>query len=297
MKTLVYGSINIDMTYHIDHIVREGETITATSFSMGAGGKGANQAAALAKAGADVFLAGRTGSDACFIMDKLKGFKVDTSLVKVDEGPRSGKALIQVDKAGRNSIIVLPAANREQSDDDITHALGVFSKGDWLVLQNEVNGLAGLISMAKAKGMHVCINPSPLDEMIKELPLQDCDMIFVNEEEGAMLAGKGLGATTDEVIGALKAEYPGQVVILTLGKKGACHISREGVFFQDIIDYPVVDTTGAGDSFLGFYLASHQRGLAVEDCLYYASKASGIAVSRPGAMDAMPFREEVFPKD
>lgn len=294
MKTLVYGSINMDMTYHIDHIVREGETITASSFSIGAGGKGANQAAALAKAGADVFLAGRTGSDAGFIIDKLKGFNVDTSLVKVEKGPNSGKAIIQVDKAGRNSIIVLPAANRAQSQEDMDRAFEAFSSGDWLVLQNEVNGLPGLISRAKAKDMRVCINPSPLDERIRGLPLHECDMVFVNEEEGAMLAGMALETPVAEVIDAIRHKYPGQVVILTLGKKGACHISREGVYFQDIIDYPVVDTTGAGDSFLGFYLASHQRGLPVEDCLYYASKASGIAVSRPGAMDAMPFKEEVF---
>lgn len=294
MKVLNYGSLNVDITYHVEHIVREGETVSSLAVETNAGGKGANQSAALAKAGIGVFHAGKVGRDGVFISKLLSGYGADTGFITVTDDQESGKAVIQVDGKGKNCIILYPGNNRKNSRSEMDGILSSFAEGDFLILQNEINDVGYLMEKAHGKGMRICINPSPMDDAALSLPLHLADLIFVNEIEGACLAGLGSEAGYGQIASALGKRFPGAAVLLTVGKHGAYYISGDNVVHQDIIDYPVVDTTAAGDTFMGFFIASMLKGLAAGECLFYASQASGMAVSRKGAMQSIPFADEVF---
>ena len=294
MRILCYGSLNIDMVFKVPHFVEAGETLSSSSMTRSAGGKGANQAAALAKAGCETYMAGKVGRDGRFLVDILEGFSVNCANVLVTDNP-SGQAIIQLSDSNQNAIILLPGENRNIAREEIDSVLAKFSAGDWIVLQNEINLIGYIMEKAAEKGMRICFNPAPFDDAISSLPLSLVDLLIVNEIEGAGLAGcKG---SYEEIIGKLSELYPGQEIIMTAGSKGAYYRGREGFIYQPIIDYPVVDTTAAGDTFIGYYLASCIRGLSVKESLYYASKASGIAVSRPGAMQSVPVKDEIFTEE
>ena len=297
MRFLVLGSINIDMTFKVDHIVRGGETLSSDGLSVNAGGKGANQAAALGKAGMEVYFAGKMGTDGEWILDMLRSFGVDTSLSISSDDIHTGQALIQVDKAGQNCILLNAGGNKEFTRSDIDKILGHFSKGDTIILQNEINEVAYAMERASAAGLAVILNPSPFDSAKSTLPLQLADTLFVNEVESASLAGVPVPADDEgfrTVMDILGNMYSDTRIILTAGKNGAyCFEKNRKVSFAPIVDYPVVDTTGAGDTFCGYFLAAEAAGKDAEEALCIASKAAGIAVSRSGAMQAMPWAGEV----
>jgi ribokinase len=293
MKVLVYGSLNIDLIFSVDHIVRPGETISSGSLTRGAGGKGANQAAALAKAGMRVYLAGKIGADGRFLLDLLQSYGVNTSYVSEYEGA-TGQALIQVDAKGQNSIVLFSGGNGEVSFDEIENALGNFEPGDYLLLQNEIVHIPEIMRQAKKRGLKIHLNPSPYDEKIETLPLAVVDVFFVNEIEGASLAELPPSAPLPDMINRLVQRFPSAEIILTAGKQGAYYGSGTIRLKGDIVDLPVVDTTGAGDTFTGYFIAARARGFPVEQSLAAACKAASIAVSRPGAMESVPRADEVF---
>lgn len=288
---LNYGSLNIDYTYRVPHIVVPGETLQSLSLERNAGGKGANQSAAAAKAGLEVFHAGKLGKDGLFLKELLDSYGVDTSFITVTDGA-SGNAIIQVDEEGQNSIVLYAGTNQQITSEEIDAALSAFSKYDLLLLQNEINGIAELIDKAYDKGMKIIFNPAPFSPDILSLPLSKVSIFIVNEIEGAGLSG--VKGSYEEILEALVSDYPEAEIILTCGKHGALYGYKDKREKGDIIDYPVVDTTGAGDTFIGYYIASREMGLSVSAALKYACKASSIAISRPGAMAAVPSLEEVF---
>lgn len=297
MKVLVYGSINIDLIFTVDHIVVPGETIASTGLVKSAGGKGANQAAALAKAGMEVYMAGKIGQDGEFLLTLLESYGVNSRHVVRYEGA-TGQALIQVDKNGQNSIVLYPGGNERITREEILVALSGFGPGDIIVLQNEIVNTDFAVKEAKRRGLMVCLNPSPYNEKIEKLPLDGVDIFFVNEIEAAALArcqgGAETGSSPPEIVDRLAALFPKSEIILTAGKDGA-YYGRGSVRAKgDIVDLPVVDTTGAGDTFTGYYLAARTRNYSVEDALNLACKAASVAVSRMGAMEAIPFGTEVF---
>ena len=297
MRFLVLGSVNIDMTYSLDHIVSPGETTTACSLQTGAGGKGANQAAALGKAGSDVFFAGKAGEDGRWVLDKLSGYGVDVSLTVVSPSVMTGQAMIQLDRNGQNSIILSPGGNRSFTESEIESILSGFGKGDAVILQNEVNHLSFMIEKARERGMTVCLNPSPYDSIIETLPLDEVDMFFVNEIEAGELAGLSARPRTDEefrkAAEVLMERFPSASFVITAGRHGAYYAKGGESWFSPIVDLPAVDTTGAGDTFSGYFLASLYGGLSPKEALDKASRASALTVSRSGAMDSMPTMEEV----
>ncbi len=293
MKFLNYGSINIDLVFTVDHVVEPGETLSSSSFFRGAGGKGANQSAALAKAGAQVMHAGKIGSDGQFLVDILSGYGVDTSLIRLYEGA-TGQALIQLDKHKQNAIVLYGGGNLQITEEEIDESLALFEEGDMLVLQNEIVHTAYLIEHAKDRGMKVCLNTAPFDQTICNLPLHLVDILVVNEIEGAALANTGYEASFTEVLEALVQGYPESEIVLTVGKGGAYYGYREARFHEPIYDIPVADTTAAGDTFIGYFLASRAFGHTNREALRYASKASALAVSRVGAMESIPLGREVF---
>ncbi|MDR0551800.1 MAG: ribokinase [Spirochaetaceae bacterium] len=298
MKTLVFGSLNIDLIFSVDHIVKGGETISCSSFKRSAGGKGANQAAALAKAGLSVWMAGTIGADGRFLTRLLESYGVDTELVNEYEGA-SGQALIQLDKTGQNSIVLYEGGNGAISEAQIERALSRFEAGDMVVLQNEIRHTALIMKKAKERGLRIALNPSPFDERIETLPLANADILFVNEIEGAALAnfkeaGEGEGADFNAVLDALMRRFPHTEIILTAGKHGAYYGFKNVREFAPIVQCPVVDTTGAGDTFLGYFLAARARNLTAEHALSVACKAAALAVSRAGAMEAIPQADEIW---
>lgn len=292
-KVLVYGSVNIDIVYSVSHIVLPGETISSQAIERNAGGKGANQSAALAKAGLETFLAGKVGADGAWILELLNSYGVNTSLVTVSDG-MTGNAMIQRSADGQNSIVLSAGTNHEITDSEIDEVLGHLGSGDILVLQNEINNLDRIIRAASEKGMFICLNPAPFDASVLSLPLMLVDLIVVNELEGASLALLPADSEYNLIMDSLRSKYPEKDILMTCGRHGAYYCLGEERIYSPIVEAKVVDTTAAGDTFIGYFLAARQDGLPVSRALEIASRASSITVSRKGAMDSVPVRGEVF---
>ncbi len=289
MAILNFGSLNIDRVYAVDHFVRPAETLASLNLETFVGGKGLNQSIALARAGAKVYHAGKVGSDGSILVDKLRQSGVDVSHVDHTFGP-SGHAIIQVDKSGQNSILLFGGANQEITEHDVDIILADFSDKDLLLLQNEISSMPYLLKEAKKKGMGVALNPSPMTEELRRADLSAVTMFILNELEGKELSGQ---QQPEKICDALLAKYPDSTVVLTLGSKGAMCANRRGRWRNGIYKVDVVDTTAAGDTFTGYFLAALEEGLSAQKALTLAGKASAIAVGRPGAADSIPLREEV----
>ena len=293
MKILVYGSLNIDLVFTVDHIVKPGETIASAALERSAGGKGANQAAALAKAGMEVFMAGKIGGDGRFLLELLGSYGVNTERVVIYPGA-TGQALIQLDRNGQNSIILYAGGNGEIQKHEIDGALESFGPGDAVLLQNEIPHTDAIMEKAKKRGMKIFLNPSPYDEKIGKLPLDMVDVFFVNEIEAAALTSLNEGTPPPLILDHLTGRFPAAEIILTAGKDGAYYGFGKAREKGEIIDLPVADTTGAGDTFTGYFIAAREKQFSVAEALGLACKAASIAVSRKGAMQSMPFKDEVF---
>lgn len=289
MKVLNFGSLNLDMVYRMEHMVRKGETLAAERLDKFPGGKGLNQSVALARAGANVFHAGNIGPDGEMLTDILKEGGVNTLYVHTVEEP-TGHAVIQVDKAGDNSIMLYAGANGAVTSRQIDTVLQGFEKGDWLVLQNEINMLGEIMDKAYAKGMRIALNPSPISPVIRSLPLEKVSIFMLNEIEGQEMTGK---QEPKEILDALLQAYPGAAVVLTLGSKGSVYADAEQRLYQDIYKVKAVDTTAAGDTFTGFFISVLLETGNPQEALDTAAKASALAVSRKGAAPSIPVMEEV----
>ncbi len=296
MKILVYGSLNIDSTFVVDHITVPGETQASQGLRKAAGGKGANQAVAVAKAlgkgRTKVYFAGKVGSDGDWALEKLRGYGVDTSYVMHTESG-TGQAIIQLDKEGQNSILLFGGGNLENTAEEMDRVLSDFGSDDILVMNAEISNLDHLMEKALERGMRVCVNPSPITADLLRLPLGKASMLVLNEIEGARLAKSKEGATFIEILTKLVKKFPMTEILLTIGKFGAYYGYKDIVEHSAAFDADVVDTTCAGDTFMGYYLASRCSGKKVRTSLETACKASSITVSRQGAMDSIPFCEEV----
>ena len=290
MKILNFGSLNLDLVYQMPHFVRAGETLSSTAFSRNVGGKGLNQSVALAKAGAQVFHAGLVGEDGDMLRSFLQENGVDVRFVRTVDVP-SGHAVIQVEPAGNNCIFLYGGANQCVTESFIREALEPFEAGDFLILQNEINDIGRIISLAADKGMQVVLNPSPIADNLKSLPLDRVSWFILNEIEGAELSGK---QDAGDVLEALTALYPHAHIVLTLGSEGSVYAGEGRRVRQSAYTVKAVDTTAAGDTFTGFFFAAMAEGVDVEEALRRASKASSISVTRPGAAASIPTLAEVL---
>lgn len=290
MKVLVFGSANIDRTYAVEHFVNAGETLSAEKMDLFCGGKGFNQAIAFARAGGKVYFAGAIGEDGILLYNTLKENDVNVDYLKRNPGP-SGHAVIQVTPDGQNNIIILAGANGTVTEDDVDQVLSGFSKGDLVVLQNEISCVGYIITEAKARGMIVALNPSPFNEKIKEYNLASVDYLLVNEIEGLLLTGC---SEPEKMITAIHEKYPNANIVLTLGSEGSVFLSKDGKILKSgIYKTDVVDTTAAGDTFTGFFLLEAVTSGDIQAALKTASIASGISVSRKGASTSIPCINEV----
>jgi len=290
MRILNFGSTNIDIVFSVDHIVKPGETLGSSSLTRSTGGKGANQSVAVAKAGQhEIFHAGRIGPDGLWIKDKLQQMGVRTDFVFDGETP-TGQALIQVASDGQNSIVLYAGANKEFTDVGIDEILANFSKGDWVMLQNEINNLAHIIESAYSRGLPICFNPAPFDNSVNDLPLEHIALFVLNEVEAEGLSGVSDPEASMDI---LTEKFPESEIIITLGGAGVRYGKgkdiRHGFGTWNV---PVVDTTAAGDTFIGCYIANIAKGATVPEALHIASAASSVTVMRNGAMDSIPTPDE-----
>lgn len=290
MKLLVFGSLNIDHTYQVQHLVREGETLSSSVYTKNEGGKGFNQAVALAKAGLPVCFAGAIGADGTFLKDYLQELNIDVSNIQVLDVP-TGHAIIQVDAAGSNSIILYGGSNHAITEEQIDYVLSQFDGGDYILLQNEISLGEKILRKAHSKGIHIILNPSPISSDLLAWPLDMVDWLILNEIEGTDLSGKD---DPDEIVTTLMQRFGIPHIVLTLGEKGAMFSSATSRIQQPAIPTTVVDTTAAGDTFTGYFFASILSGKEPAEALRIAATASSLAISKKGAAKSIPWAKDVL---
>jgi len=289
MKVLNFGSLNLDYTYQVPHIVREGETISSNDVQMHLGGKGFNQSVALARAGVPVYHAGLVGEEGLDFYDACEECGIKTDYIKTVTG-RCGHTIIQVDDDGQNSIVLFGGANQKNTKEYVDEVLKNFETGDILLLQNEVNELPYIIDQAFAKGMTIVLNPSPMNEIIDECDLGKVSIFVLNETEGQQLTGQ---TTPTTIVAAMEASFANAKIVLTLGKGGSIFHHGDEELYQAAFDVNTVDTTAAGDTFTGFLIAGILKKQPMRDVLVNASKAAALAVQKQGAAQSIPFMSEV----
>lgn len=293
MKAVCIGSCNIDYTYKVDHFIRPGETDESVELVVGCGGKGLNQSIALAQSGVETFHGGLIGEEGKFLIDKLKSKNVNTSYMRFGEGS-TGHAIIQVDQKGQNCILLFGGTNKQFTTDFIDEILADFDPGDLVVLQNEINHIPYIIESAASKGLRVVFNAAPYRDEIRKYPLEKVSWLVVNEVEGAGLAGV---EDPDRIMECLRLRYPDTGILLTLGKEGCLYRSETENIRMPACKVQVVDTTAAGDTFIGFFIRGIIQGSKAEESLKLATVASSIAITKPGAADSVPEYQQVIDSD
>lgn len=292
MKIINFGSLNIDKVYNVEDFVQPGQTIQALGHSINPGGKGLNQSLAAARAGADVLHGGAIGKDGLFMKELLEKAGADTSCLQILDAP-SGEAIIEVTAKGQNRIIVNGGTNRMITEDYILKVLKKSHPGDFVLLQNEMNLPDRIIRLSHEKGCRVVFNLSPALEDMSSLPLNLVDIFMVNEIEAAQLAGVKESTQFEEILNILSRKYPKAAIVMTLGQAGVLYSDHKKRCSHPVFSVKAVDTTAAGDTFCGYFLAALCANKSVENALKEASAASAIAVSRPGAGPSIPVLSEV----
>lgn len=292
----VFGSINMDLIANTDRLPGPGETVTGSKFTTAPGGKGANQALAARRAGADVKMAGAVGSDnfAQMSLELLQSAGTDLSLVKTIDGA-TGTALILVGGDGENMIAVVAGANGEVSSQDARNLLDQMKKDDSILLQMEIDHQAvqTALECARKQGVRSILNIAPMtSEAIELAPL--ADIIVANETEFDLLIGKGT-LSDDLRLSEMKqyAQNTQRSVVITLGGAGVI-AQHEGQFYQAKgLKIEPVDTVGAGDTFCGYLTHGIDSGLDFQDALRLAAVAGSLACLKSGAQPAIPTADDV----
>jgi ribokinase len=287
MKVLNWGSLNIDHVYEVDHLVAPGETLASLGYSRFSGGKGANQSIALALAGACVSHAGHIGQDGVWIRDKLEALGVDTRHIGVVDGP-TGHAVIQVARDGQNSIIIHGGANRHPVT--VGPVMDGFGAADYLLVQNEIEGVGEVIRAAAERNMVIVFNPAPADIRVHSYPLDLVDYFVLNQIEGEQITGEQERAP---ILDGLLSRFPRASVVLTLGVEGVVYASGAKILEVPALTVDTVDTTAAGDTFIGYFLADLLAERDVGAALATACRAAALCVQRRGAADSIPSRSEL----
>ncbi len=286
---LVLGSINADLVFEVEALPRPGETVLCPGWRLAHGGKGANQAAAAARLGARVRFLGRVGPDpwAPLLRQGLVEAGVEVEGLRTSPRP-SGTAMIAVDRRGENLILVASGANLDVSLDQLDgEPLGPATT---LLCQNEIPLEVTLAALARAKaaGARTILNLAPA-AVLPEGALEPVDLLVVNEHEATTLRGRE--ASPEETVRALAG--PRRTCVLTLGARGAIAVGPEGSWWVPALPVRPVDTTGAGDTFVGALAAGLDRGATLPEALAYASVAAALACERVGAREGQPTAEAV----
>jgi ribokinase len=290
-KICNFGSINIDHVYRVEDFVQPGETLNSQSYKVFPGGKGLNQSIALARAGAQVYHAGAVGTDGQWLIQRLKDEGVSTEYIK-QTNDATGHAIIQVANSGENSIILHSGANRTIASEDIVRSLSPFSEGDFCLLQNEINGISGIIKEAARKKMKVVFNPAPMTPEVQDYPLHAVDLLIVNSVEGSVLSGE---KSPKKIVQTLRTQYSITAIVLSLGNEGVVYSDNEHKYLElPAQSVDVVDTTAAGDTLIGYFLAGLVNNMQISEALELGILASALCVTKAGAADSIPTYDEVI---
>ena len=282
---LSLGSLNIDHVYKVKEISLPGETIAALDYQIFSGGKGLNQAIAAARAGSQVRHVGCIGPEGQWLKDLMADEMVEVSLLEAKD-MATGHAIIQVSETGENSIIIFGGANQALEAAQLEQGFASATRPSFLLLQNETNLVSNAIKLAASHDIPVAFNPVPMDDrVIKEYPLQDVNLLFVNEIEGALLAGE---EQPDKIVESILGRFPGLGLVLTLGSQGAVFAKDRTRLKLPGHAVAVVDTTAAGDTFVGYFLAWLDQGHSPEEALAIANQAAAFCVTHPGASPSIP---------
>ncbi|MBT1450546.1 ribokinase [Glaciecola sp. XM2] len=290
MAVYNFGSINIDHVYQVPHFVTPGETLSSSDYQSILGGKGANQSVASAKAGIDTFHIGAIHQSDLPMLSAMKDAGVDMSHVSAQTEVASGHAIIQVNPEAENAIFLFPGANHLFNETIIDKALSTATSQDWVLLQNETNAIDKIIEHAFAANVPVAFNPAPMTDSVRQLPLDKITLLIVNEVEAMQLTDCDNVKDARE---ALLVMSDNTQVLLTLGKKGVCYMHKGQQTQVDAFSVDAVDTTAAGDTFIGYFLANFAQGKPITDALRTACAASAISVTRAGAVPSIPSAMEV----
>lgn len=289
MNVVNFGSLNIDHVYAVDHFCRAGETIHTKSYTQNAGGKGLNQSIAVSRSGQKVHHAGLLGPEGTRLAELLSGSGVDLRYLKHTDVPQ-GHAVIQVQPDGQNCIFLYGGSNQAVTPQEIGGVLMQLNAGDYLLLQNEIANLTYLLRAAARRGLRVVLNASPISDELLNADLSGVDWLVVNEIECAAMAGCGDAQAGYET---LKQRYPSLGILLTLGSEGSVSWKDGTEVWQCAYPVKAVDTTGAGDTFMGYFVGCLAQGMERQTAMQYASMASAISVTRPGAAASIPLMDEV----
>ncbi len=289
MKILNIGACHIDCVYKVGHIVRKGETLSSDELQHFPGGKGLNQSIAMARAGAQVYFAGCIGEDGIFLKELLEESGVNTDYLKILP-EKTGHAIIQVDNSGENSIFLYPGTDAKIDDEYVESVLRNFDEGDYLVLQNEINNIPHIIDCAYERGMKIVFNPSPYNEEIKKVDFRKLSWVILNEVEAGEITNNG---NASEAFQILKETYPNLDIVITLGKRGCMCTDGNEIKKQRAYEVETVDTTGAGDTFTGYFYAGITEGKSHGESAKQASLASALSVTKQGAAVSIPYIKDV----
>lgn len=285
MKILNFGSINKDFVYLVDDFVQPGETISSNRHDIFLGGKGLNQSVALAHAGVSIYHAGCIDKKDSSIINELNNWGVNTENILGLEKP-TGHAIIQVNKKGENSIIIHGGTNHSITSHQIDSCLKKFGIGDILVLQNEINNIEEIIDKAYNKGMKIFFNPAPFSKKILNYPLNKVHTIIFNQSEGNGLS-MGVNAPK-KILEIISKKYTSSNLLITLGEKGSIFKNKKNIIRTDAVQVKTIDTTAAGDTYIGYYIASFSKNQSIRNCMKIASLAASITVTKIGGAISIP---------
>ncbi len=287
---LTIGSLNIDHVYQVEEISRPGETIHCLTYSRFCGGKGLNQSVAVARAGAQVIHAGCTGAEGLWLVSLLAEEAVDVSLIETLD-VATGHAIIQVSEQGENSIVVFGGANQCLTATHLEECFKNSRRPQYLLLQNETNVVREAMIMAHAQVIPIAYNPAPMDDDLwSEFPMEYVAVLFVNETEGATLAGSHKAM---DILDSISTRLPHTKIVLTQGSQGAICRQDNDTFSVPGIPVGVVDTTAAGDTFVGYCLAELAKGRDLRQAVSMANRAAAVCVTRRGAAPSIPYISEL----
>ena len=276
------GSINIDHIYTMPHLVMAGETLAATQYQAALGGKGANQSIALARAGSTVVHGGMIHISDEDWLDPMAEAGVDIRHILRGEDMPTGHAIVAVDDdTGENQIILSPSSNAAIPEDLVSHMLAEARPEDWALAQNETNMTASFLTTAKEKGLSVCYSAAPFVADVTASLLPITDLLIVNEIEA--------DALSHHIGGTISVPH----LIITRGAEGADYVADNETCFVPAVKADAVDTTGAGDTYLGYVLAGLDQGQTMLDAMAMAAKAAAFQVERHGASEAIPYRDDL----
>ena len=297
MKNIcVIGSLNMDLVVNVDTMPKPGQTIIGSNFKEVPGGKGANQAVAMARLNGNVSMIGKVGEDGFgqTLINSLKNDKVDTTYIQTAKGA-TGVALITVDKNAQNSIVVSPGANFEVKEDDIDNNIEAIKNSDIVVLQLEtpLNTIKYALNKAKELNKYTILNPAPAVKLDDEI-IKNVDLLTPNETELEIISGVSIETEEDiQKAAQIMIEKGVKELIVTLGSKGSLYINKEKSMFKKAYKVEAVDTTAAGDSYTGALAVALSNDKTIEEAMDFASKVGALSVLKEGAQSSLPTLDDV----